>query len=116
VTKLYGPELENMRRELMRFRFDAQYRGYDRRVPVAGLAAYCGVTRQTIYALTARRIEFSLKPATHARLAHVIAMVLEKGLRWRRRDRRWEPFLPGGAPLPQRPMKEDKWSRGHTVA
>jgi hypothetical protein len=104
VSRLYDMKLEDMRRELLRFRYDAKYKGYDRRVPLAAFGAFVGVSRQTLYAVMQRSRMFDLLPATRSRLAHGVMLVVEQGVRWRRRDREWQPFLPDGS-LPMPPVK-----------
>jgi len=101
MTRLYDMKLEDLRRELLRFRYDAQYKGRDRRVPLQAFAAFVGVSRQTLYELMARRPLFDLTPRTRSRIVQGVAMVLEQGLRWRRRQQVWEPYLPDGSlPMP----------------
>lgn len=110
-------KLEDMRRELLRFRFDPQYKGPDRRVPALCFAEFVGLSRQTLYALMARSRMFDLTDGARARIAYGIIMVRERGLRWRRRGGHWQPFLPDGS-LPVAPEKKrvETWSGGLTAA
>jgi hypothetical protein len=97
--KLYDIELEDLRRELLRFRFDPQYKGRDRRVPIWGFAGFVGISRVALYKFMSREQEY-LRPRTKARILHGLALVRD-GMRWRRRNRLWQPFMPDGSlPLP----------------
>jgi hypothetical protein len=97
MTRLYDPSLEDIRRELLKFRFDPAYRGRDQRVPIDAFARFVGVTRQTLYSLMARVQLFDLTAATRLKIGTGIAMVTMKGMRWRRRNGAWAPYMPDGS-------------------
>ena len=95
--RLYAPDLENLRRELLRFRFDAQYRSRATRVTMQGVADMAQVDRQTLYAIMRRHQMFALRADTMARITEVVAMVVDRGLRWRRTGRHWQPYMIDGS-------------------
>lgn len=101
----YDMSLTDLRRELKRFRFDPKYKGTTNglRMSIAGFAQYVGLSRQTVYVVMRQNCEFRLTPYTKSRLVHGILMVMN-GLRWRRRNRVWEPhMLDGSVPTLRRP-------------
>jgi hypothetical protein len=108
---LYDMKLEDIRREILRFRFDPAYRGHDNRVPIDAFAKFVGVSRQTLYALMARHQAFDLAPRTRSRIVMGICMVLD-GMRWRRREKRWSAIMPDGS-LPVPPVKPGERGDGH---
>ena len=82
---------DDIRRTLMRFRFDHEFRGAGGRVPIRIFADFVNVSPQALYKLMAGA---HLRYDTRARIAAGIAFVLNRGLRWRRKNDIWEPNLP----------------------
>ena len=115
--------IADIQRSLNRFRFDPQFRGNGKRVPLRQFAELCGVSRQTLYDLV-RGDRKGIEPHTRDRILHAIALVSEHGLRWKRTairkaivERRvivpglieWTPVMPNGGPpplIPQRSFSE----------
>ena len=99
------PNYDDIRRALLRFRFDAKYRGYGNRVPIVQFALFCGVTRQTLYHIMHNNYSLGLTPAVRDRLRRGIALVEQEGLRWRR-PKQWHAFMQDGSPVPPRLLGE----------
>jgi hypothetical protein len=111
--------IDEIKRLLNKFRFDAQYRGYGNRVPWRQFSELCGVSRQTLYDLV-RGDRKGIEPATRDRIFAALKMVLEQGVRWKRItvrkpvvERRviapglieWIAIMPDGTPAPLIPRK-----------
>jgi hypothetical protein len=111
--------IDEIKRLLNKFRFDAQYRGKGKRVPWRQFAELSGVSRQTLYDLV-RGDRKGIEPATRDRIMAALKMVLEGGVRWRRItvrkpvvERRviapglieWIAVMPDGTPAPLIPRK-----------
>lgn len=99
------PDFEDIRRALLRFRFDTKYRGNGNRVPIVQFAEYCGVTRQTLYHIMHNNYSLGLTPGVRDRLRAGIKLVEKEGLRFRRIEK-WLPFMADGAPAPPCPQGE----------
>jgi hypothetical protein len=106
--------IDDIKRQLNKFRFDPAYRGNGQRVPLRQLADLCGVSRQTLYDLV-RGDRKGIEPHTRERILAAIALVTERGLRWKRTvirkpvvERRliapglieWMPMMPDGSAVP----------------
>ena len=87
-----------IRKRLILFRFDPVYRGHDQRVPIACLADMIHLSRQRLYHLMNDE-SLGMSSSTREKLCYVFALI-DKGLRFRRRDRRWEPVMPDGSAPP----------------
>ena len=111
--------IADIQRSLNRFRFDPQFRGNGKRVPLRQFAELCGVSRQTLYDLV-RGDRKGIEPTTRDRILHAIKLVTECGLRWKRTairkaviERRvivpglieWTPVMPNGEPPPMIPRR-----------
>jgi hypothetical protein len=114
--------LVEIKRTLRRFQFDPAFRGNGNRVPLRQFAELCGVSRQTIYDLV-RGDRKGIEPSTRDRIMHAIALVTERGLRWKRQavrkpvvERRiidpglieWTAVMPDGSPPPAIPQRHYK--------
>jgi len=88
-------QYDDIRRQLLRFRYAPEFRGYGKRVPMVQFAAFAGVTRQLLYHIMTRHYACGPTPQTAARLRAAIDAVMTHGIRWRRR-RDWIPVTPDG--------------------
>lgn len=105
--------IEAIKRTLLLFRNDPQFRGKGKRVPLRQFSDLCGVSRVTLYDVM-RGERQALEHRTRDRILHAIALVIHGGLRWQRsytnpvREIRtikkgtisWTPVMPNGDPPP----------------
>lgn len=104
ITNKYENDYADIRRELLKFRFDQKYQGRGNRVPIARFAELCSLSRQTLHNLTNENLAVGLLPETAKRIKAALEIVLNQGVRWRRIDQTWCGFFPDGKPLPAQPQ------------
>jgi hypothetical protein len=91
---------EDIRRWLLRFRFDPEFRG-QRRVPIKVLAGIAGLHRDSLYEVVLRKRASLL---VRAKLSPAITAIEAGQLRFRRRGQIWE--IEGSIfPPPKRPYR-----------
>src|SRR5262249_41379296 len=81
------PPASDVARTLLRFRYDPAFRG-ERRVPIRALAAFIGVSHETLY--RSMRVG-TASECTRAKLTWALRDIAEGRLPFRRRGQRWEP-------------------------
>jgi hypothetical protein len=90
IAAPFGPPLlsaADVVRALLRFRYDPAFRG-ERRVPIRTLAAWVGLSHETLY--EAMRAG-TASECTRAKLTWALRAMAEGRLRFRRRGQHWEP-------------------------
>ena len=81
-------EEAEIRGHLQRFRFDPEFRGRAGRVPITAFAALVNVSPQALYKIINGA---HMRYDTRARIAAGIKLILQRGLRWHRRNDTWHP-------------------------
>jgi hypothetical protein len=84
-------EEEQIKRMLMRFRFDPEFRGADGRVPIKQFARAVNITPQTLYHFMAG--DLHLRYDTRERVLAGLEAV-KRGLRWHRHNNSWVAISP----------------------
>jgi len=113
-TRSSEQELDAIRRELLRFRYDPEFKGRGNRVSLRHLARLVGLPRSLLYEIMHRQLRFNPSPHLRRRLRYAIDLVLVHGLRWHRhKDRLWHAHMPHGGKLeiPLEMMPEQKFAR-----
>jgi len=98
-------EEDHIKRMLMRFRFDPEFRGADGRVPIKLFARFVNITPQTLYHFLAG--DLHLRYDTRSRVLAGLAAVAA-GLRWHRHNNSWVAVAPGEPVPPEKPKKPNK--------
>lgn len=81
-------EEAEIRGHLQRFRFDPEFRGPAGRVPITAFARLVNVSPQALYKIIGGA---HMRYDTRARVAAGIKVILQRGLRWHRRNDTWHP-------------------------
>jgi hypothetical protein len=103
--------VEEIRRQLMRYRFDPEFHGRGNRVPMRQFALLVGISRQALYHIMARdyrRLSRQSLTRFHAAIAEI-----ERGLRWRRTSRDWVALMKDGSEPPSNARRHENFYHGH---
>jgi len=87
-----------IRRQLLIYRHSKEFQGPGRRVPLWSLARYTGFSRFFFYSIMTRE-HTKVSPRSYARLMGAFAQI-NAGMRFRRKKRQWEAYMPGGEATP----------------